>query len=318
MTPFVPQINDPAEAKRWKPEPCDDVDAQSWWPDAPWTRPADGPVDHAATAALASIPGVPTVRASKGVPIQVASMARAEVVAHHDMATYGARTERVPMPAGQLRRTGDPDGSNSDRQAFLVDTERGLYYEVSNIIKASGLTRTGYNVADWWAKLTRQPRPDMSFTKSMDRVSVFDITQPWDAVRMNGTAAIKVPMVPMVPTFDEFESGHIGHALQFCATHYQPRVTVGMARGSDGQTATSPLVAGMVLRLTRHRFEQLVELWAHAPHVVALLVCLREFGMVVADRTNPQAGHLLRIAQEPRIDLDGLRLVITDFEIIQP
>ncbi len=310
MASFVSQINDPKAAARWVPEPCDDLGAQSWWPDAPWTRPADGPVDHAATAALATIPGVATVRASKGVPLQLASLKHVEPVAHHNTDRFGV--ERLPMPAGRLRRTGDPDGSNSDRQAFLFDADRGLYFEVSNVIDAAPWTQVAYG----FARLFNRSIPH--FSKSMDRVSVFDLSKRWDAKPMNGTAAIKVPMLPMVPTADEFAAGHIGHALQFCATHYQPRRMVGMARSTDGATASSPLVAGMRLRLTQHRFEKLVELWAERPHVVALLVCLREFGMVVADRTNPEAGHLLRIAQDPAIDIEGLHLVITDFEIIQP
>ncbi|MDQ2678060.1 MAG: hypothetical protein M3Y51_04900, partial [Actinomycetota bacterium] len=268
------------------------------------------------TERLASIAGKPDVRASLGVPYQTASLTRKEVVGHHDMATYGAKTETLPMPEGQLRRVGDPDGSNSDRQAFLVDEDRELYYEVSNIIPASPAVKAGYGIAAWWEGIFGR-KVDTSFTKTVDRVSVFDLDKPWDAVKMNGTAAIKVPMLPMTPTFDELERGHVGHAVQFCATHYQPKTLTGYARGSDGKTASSPLVAGMVLRLTQRRFEQLVELWEHRPHVVALLRCVREFGMVVADRTDPKAGHLLRIAQDPRIDLVGLHLVITDFEVVQ-
>lgn len=309
MSAFVPQLSTEA-ARKWRPEPCDRVGASSWWPDAPWTKRADGPVDHAATAALGSISGRPDVRASLGVPIQRASMKRREFIAHHNTATYGANAPAVPQPAGYLRRTGDPDGSNSDRQAFLVDDETGLYYEVSNVIDASPWTQAAY----WFARIFNRWIP--TFTKSMDRVSVFDLNKPWDAVKMNGTAAIKVPMVPMTPTFEEFQAGRIGHAIQFCATHYQPRRTVGMARGSDGLTPSSPLVAGMVLRLTQRRYEQLCELWKHRPHILVLLRCLRDYGMVVADRTDPNAGHLLRIAQDPRIDLAELQLVITDYEVM--
>ena len=307
---FVPTLTG-AAAKTFKPPACPDIDVASWWPDAPWTRPADGPVDAVATAALATIPGSPAVRASTGVPYQVATLSRVEVVGHHELGTYGAKNETLPMPDAPLRRTGDPDGSNTDRQAFLVDQQRGLYIEVSNIIPASIPVKAAYGLASW---LTGGRVKNIE--KSVDRVSVFDLSKRWDLTPMNGTAAITVPMLPMVPTYREFAAGHIGHALQVCVTHYRPKVLTGYARSTDGGTPSSPLAAGMVLRLAQHRYEQLLELWARRPHVVALLSALHEHGMVVADGTTPSAGHLLRIAQDPRIDIAGLTLTITDFEVL--
>lgn len=293
MSRFVGNTRD------WRPADVPDLTDVVMWPDGPWNEPLDGEVDEAVTAALASMPGNPRVRTnhgidgSGGVPYQFPETSNR--VIRSDVASHGISTERVPLPS-KIRRTGDPAGKNTDRQAFIVEPSGRALWELSSLDNTV------------WGLLF-----GARFQASM--IARWDLDVAWDLNR-HGVTAAKLPMVPMLPRPEEFARGWIGHALQL-STFYRPSEVVGYARGSDGQTPSSPLVAGMQLRIRGDRFSRLAEIFAHCPDVVTLLVALREYGVVVSDRTGPTAGSALRLPQTTQIDLGGLALVITDFEIVR-
>lgn len=301
MTRFVK-----GSARGFVPDDLPDISDVELW-DGPWRERLVGDVDVETTALLGSTPGNLAVRTTHGldgyggVPYQFAERTRTAVFT--DTKVHGIK--RVKIPTGiETRRTGDPAGSNEDRQAFM--------FEGSECVELSSLNPT------LWGLL-------FGATLQVGSVSRWDLTQPWDKQGVKGTAAIKAPVVPHLATPEEFEAGYIGHAQMLAVTHYQPKQTTGYARGTDAGSVPkwladdlrSPLVAGMRLRLTRERFERLAEVFLLCRDVITLLFALRDFGVVIADRTDPKQGHQLRLPQTGQIDLAGLALKITDFEIVR-
>jgi hypothetical protein len=249
--------------KAWRPGDLEDISDVEMWSGAPWYEPLEGDVDEAATARLASIPGKNAVRLDHGlqgrggVPYQRA--AGYEVVAWQNLTKWGGRTEVVPVPADRIRRTGDPDGKNSDRQAFIIDDQLGEIVEMTTLFPASKVTKSGLSAAAWWTRnVLRQPvRFDTNPDLEAGSVNRWDLDQPWDGQGLKGTAAIKAPLIPHVARPEEFDS-EIRRVQMLAVTHYQPDRWVGYARGTDGDRkvkadVASPLIAGMRLRLRADR-----------------------------------------------------------------
>lgn len=300
-----------ADWSKWTPADLPDLSDVALWPDAEWNRVVhDLPVDGALTAELARLgrfhpkgynsrvrvnTGAAGTAVRSGVPYQVAPTGgRLWSVWRYQVHLYGLRFEHVPLP-DVVRRVGDPTVTGSDAQAFLVDPARGHYYELSSF-GPSWLYRAG---SGWQCG---------GFAR-------WDLGRPWTAQRVGITGA-RLPMLPMVSRPEEYRAGRITHAHHLVVTGYRRGEWKGIARGSDGQHAGHPILAGQRFRLRHDRLLALLDAYQDYPDAVTFLVSLWEHGLIATDITNADAGHAVRMPQTNEVDLGGLELDITDLEAI--
>lgn len=325
-----------ADVRHWEPEVLPRTDGMfDAWRDAPWNRPLVGArVDVQRTEALAAL-GEYLPRGSKyssvvrlehgqdsrsfagGVPYQLATATNRRVLRYTEP-WWKVSTVSLPLRSAGNRRTGDPNASSltgsHDLQCFIVGD--GTYIEVSSLNTASLL----------------DPRRYVAGTSlQCGRVSTFDLSRPWKPGNL-GTTAAKIPLVPMLPRPEEFAARKIPHAMQLCVGGYSNARATGYASSTDGKIPGHPLRAGDMLRLTEAAVKRLLPAATsgstarmyRAPGLDGeptrdartLVEALAAYGCVVADYTNPEVGHALRLPQTREIDLGTLALDITDFEIV--
>lgn len=294
--------------KNWSPdspEPLPDLSTIKMWPEAPWNIPVDRfEVDKALSEELLHLhtysPGPQIVRLNHGrrsvqwaggVPYQWAGKTDVSI-GRYNIAVFGIKRDIVRLP-NKVKRTGDPNAAGMDCQAFIIDSERGKYIEISALDTANFLTKA----------LVRT-------SLQCSQAHVFDLNGHWHATR--GTTAAKIPLVPMLPRPEEFKKGHINHAMQICLGGYSSGKPIGYARDTDGKIKNHPLVAGQMLRLKREVQERIAS--SGTRDALVLANGLHEYGVVVADFTNPSVGHSLRLPATRTINLGDMSLDISDFE----
>jgi hypothetical protein len=87
----------------------------------------------------------------------------------------------------------------------------------------------------------------------------------------------------------------------------------GIARKTDGTIPGHPLRAGERLRLRADRTPT-----TSSREEEALVQAMLSYGLIVTDRTSPDAGHNIRLPSDPTLSIDlTSQLRLTDFEVLR-
>jgi len=254
-----------------------DVHPDRWWPTAAWHRKVEGrAVDIDRTAELVRFDA--RIRSRGGVPLQTVARRNTAVLR---MKPFPALTT-LPLPP----RVWISD--NGDAQWFGVDEATGRYWEASSV----------------------GPVPFMRWWRA-DAIRLYDLTKPWEDQVRSLTGA-GVPLWPMTPTPQRLATGSVATALHLVMGGYSSDAPVGIARKTDGETANHPVRAGEHLRLTNAALERFTGAPMTMPQS-AVVWALRRYGCIVTDKTDPVAGHNLRLPAGAELDLP---LRLTDLEVL--
>lgn len=268
---------------------------KAWWDDQPWHERADDRrVDVDRTAWLHDEYDL-KVRCNGRVPLDTVNGAPLYRVYHATVQSPWWKplpNVRVPLP-DRIHI----DARNPDAQAFIYDMANRVYYELS----AFGPTPA------WFPYRWRA-----------DSILAWDLDLPWTEHRGSLTGA-GFPLGPLVPSVAELEGGFVGHALAFVSAGlddagesagYSNEAPVGYARKTDGECQRHPLRAGDLLRMRpdqapvpRNRQER------------TIIDTLIQYGAVVSDKTDYEAGHSLRMPGDPRFNAD-LALMARMFDVL--
>ena len=226
---------------------------------------------------------------------------------HPDFSNHGAfgipinvvnsRTPRYRV-AFQYRAESDPGPypippkpkieRGSDRHLILVDRDACRLYEVYSAIRVGTKWTAGSGAI--WNLASNALRP----------------------VGWTSADAAGLPILPGLVRYDEVERGAILHALRFTAPRTR-RAFIYPARHQAGATS-APNAPPMGLRI---RLKRSVSLAGFAPQARAILVALRDYGMILADNGSPLYVSGI---PDPRWNDDQLhqlaRLTGADFEVV--
>lgn len=274
-----------------------DVSGLSWFDEyrPPWLDNISGAsVDVIRTEALRDWE---VLRDGKVVPVRCTGNTPLQLAANTYTTVYQRKIKgtitnpfpsvRVPLPAKTWV------SSNNDHTVYLVDTLRGFYWELS----ACG-PLVPFTPAPWVA----------------DVVRVYNLAKSW--TQEGSISASRIPVWALVPTVEELNAGAGGvkRALPFVAAGYGIGAPIWPSRGTDGYIVGHPLVNGSRLRFTARAVERL------APTVktqqdAAILWAGKEHGFLNVDKTSEDAGHALRLPNDPRLNIT-LKFTLADLEVV--
>ena len=275
-----------------------DVSGLSWWDEfsPPWCQlVADRPVDGARTAQLARWE---VMRRGEVVPVRVSGNTPLQNVGGVSTRTWEANNRRSQLwnPLTWQRLPLQPKvwiSTNNDHTTFLIDRDRGLYYEAS----AMGPIGLGYQ---WRADLVR----------------VFELNRDWRA-QGGSISASRIPTWALTPTVEGLSRGvgGIRRALPLVAAGYGgPGRWLDPSRGTDGYIVGHPLWNGTRLRFTQAAYERLLA-EAQNPQDEAFAWAGRYVGFIVVDKTSEDAGHAVRMSKSPLLAVT-CEFTLTDLEVL--
>ena len=271
---------------------CPDLGPLKFWPDMPWHQRADElEVDEIRTAMLAEVDvpvrcktGLSAGNVRAGTPYQRVDgrpLHRVWPVRLLDGLGW-----RIPLPS-IVARFGDPTGFLGDSQHVSIDVGRTTIHEVGAL---------GVGWRGWQARNYRRSDYSRPFSES------------------SSATAGGIPLLAGLARREEFAAGVIEHALLISGPasgrHRWP------ARGSDGQHPSHPLEYGDRLVLREDVAEELLaEL--DDPNSRAVVVCLRDYGAHLNDRTGLEidASANIRLVMDRDVDVDVPGLRYTSFTI---
>lgn len=247
----------------------------AWDTSAFWKQKALGTVDTTRTTDLADSQwNVPVKMHSghywsgtvHGIPYQVAQTTGGGITVWDETKLMGDPdiTVNLHYPDGFVRTEDQPSGSG-DHHSILIDLTRNRMIE-SFVMRPNVL---GFWGASWVGQLTR-----------------WNTSVAW-ASTSGGTNAAKIPYFPLLPRREEFEVGVIAHMLPLVMDRYNSALATGTpARGGDGLSSLHPVRSGEKMRLKSSSLTTLSATYSSKPHILTLLTCLREYGVIVMDKNT--------------------------------
>ncbi len=188
-----------------------------------------------------------------GVPFVVVPGTQPKVAIRYT--AYGDESDPGPMPIPpDAPIEGGPD-ADGDRHVLAIDEDNGVLYELYRAF----------------------PSPDGSW--DAESGAIWPLGS--NALRTDGWTsadAAGLPVVPGLARYDEVAGGAIRHALRFTVPRTQRAVLWPATHAASTTTDANFPPMGLRLRLKAN-----VNIDAYPPQSRAILRCLKEYGMILAD-----------------------------------